>query len=279
MSKMFKGIIAGNHFITENLLSGLTRNEEENPQDYCVADNTQELCNEWARKFHVRTTTNPIDFVSSAAILIFSFHHDALDGIMRKITSHLKPDTLILSVMHRTKIADIEKYLPDHQIIRLVLNPSVLSGAGVGAYAANRNATVDAKSAAQIIIKNLGSMIEVNNEDELDEIRKFIMANTFMSYLTVKSMVDAGRKIGLTMKDAGFIADKILSGAVKTLVDDRQRGIAMLQDAFRKDVLNEAIALIKSYGIYDSIGKTITKDDFIEPEPKKVDMRYKWLNR
>lgn len=279
MSKLFKGIIAGNHFITENLLGGLTRNEEEDPQDYCVADNTQELCNEWARKFHVRTTTNPIDFVSSAAILIFSFHHDALDGIMRKIAPKIKKETLILSVMHRTKIADIEKYLPDHQIIRLVLNPSVLSGAGVGAYAANRKATVDAKSAAQIIIKNLGSMIEVNNEDELDEIRKFIMANTFMSYLTVKSMVDAGRRIGLSLKDAGFITDKILDGAVQTLVTDRQRGIAMLQEAFRKEVLTEAITLIKSYGIYESIGKTITKDDFIEPEPKKNDLRYSWLNR
>ena len=99
---MFKGVIAGNHFITENLLSGLTRDGAVDPKEYCVADTTQELCNEWARKFHVRTTTNPIDFVSSAAILIFSFHHDALDGIMRKIAPKINRDTLILSAMHRT---------------------------------------------------------------------------------------------------------------------------------------------------------------------------------
>ena len=160
MSTLFKGVIAGNHFITENLLTGLTRNESDDPQSYCVADNTQELCNEWARKFHVRTTTNPIDFVGSTAFLILACHHDALDGIMRKIAPKIKRDTLVLSAMHRTKIADIEKYLPNHQIIRLVLNPSVVSGAGVGAFAANQNATVDAKSAAQIIIKNLGSMMK-----------------------------------------------------------------------------------------------------------------------
>ena len=276
---MFKGVIAGNHFITENLLTGLTRDGAIDPEEYCVADTTQELCNEWARKFHVRTTTNPIDFVSSAAFLIFAFHHDALDGIMRKIAPKIRRDTLILSAMHRTKIADIEKYLPDHQIIRLVLNPSVVSGAGVGAFAANKNATVDAKSAAQIIIKNLGSMIEVESEEQLEEMRNFILANTFMSYLTVKSMVDAGCKIGLTAKDAGFIAGKILDGAVKTLVEDRQRGIAMLQQAYQKDILNEAIALIKTYGIYDSVDKVITKDDFIEPEAKRPVQRYKWLER
>lgn len=279
MGVLFKGVIAGNHFITENLLSGLTRNEAEDPQEYCVADKTQELCNEWARKFHVRTTTNPIDFVGSTAFLILSCHHAELEGVMKKIAPKIKRDTLILSAMHRTKISDIEKYLPQHQIIRLVLNPSVVSGAGVGAYAANANATVDAKSAAQIIIKNLGSMIEVNDEGELDEIRKFILANTFMSYLTVKSMVDAGRKIGLSLKDAGFITEKILNGATKTLVDDRQRGIAMLQQAYQKEILTEAIELIKEYGVYESVDKVLTRDDFIEPEPKKAAVRYKWLER
>ena len=109
--------------------------------------------------------------------------------------------------------------------------------------------------------------------------RNFILANTFMSYLTVKSMVDAGRKLGLTLKDAGFIADKILNGAVQTLVTDRQRGIAMLQQAYHKEILTEAIGLIKEYGIYDSVDKILTKDDFIEPEPKKYDVHYKWLER
>ena len=279
MSTLFKGIIAGNHFITENLLTGLTREGTDDPQDYCVADNTQALCNEWARKFHVRTTTNPIDFVGSAAFLILACHHDALDGIMRKIAPKIKRDTLVLMAMYRTKIADLEKYLPDHQIIRLALNPSVVSGAGVGAYAANKNATVDAKSAAQIIIKNLGSMIEVDSEDQLEKMREFILANTFMSYLTVKSMVDAGRKLGLTLKDAGFIADKILNGAVQTLVTDRQRGIAMLQQAYQKEILTDAIELIKEFGIYDSVDKVLTKDDFIDAEPKKNIVRYSWLNR
>ena len=275
----FKGVIAGNNFITENLLTGLTRDNADDPQNYCVADSTQELCNKWAVKFNVRTTTNPIDFVGSAAFLILACHHDDLDGIMRKIAHKIKRDTLVLSAMHRTKIADIEKYLPNHQIIRLVLNPSVVSGAGVGAYAANKNATVDAKSAAQIIIKNLGSMIEVNNEAQLEKMRDFILANTFLSYLTVKSMVDAGRKIGLSTKDAGFIAEKILSGATQTLVEDRQRGIAMLQQAYHKEILNEAIGLIKEYGIYDSVDKILTKDDFIDPEPPKSNVHYQWLNK
>ena len=277
MSRFFKGVIAGNHFITENLLTGLTRNEDVDPQDFCVADNTQEVCNEWARKFHVRTTTNPIDFVGSTAFLILAFHHDDLDRVMKKIAPKVKRETLVLSAMHRTKIEDIEKYLPEHQIIRLFLSPSVVSGAGVGAYAANKNATVDAKSAAQIIIKNLGSMVEVGSEEELEKMREFILANTFLSYLTVKAMFDAGRKIGLPGKDAGFIADKILSGAVTTLVNDRQRGIAMLKEAFRKEIFNESIELIKEYGIYDSIGKLL--EEPIEPEPKKIDLRYKWLNR
>ena len=277
MSRFFKGVIAGNHFITENLLTGLTRNEDVDPQDFCVADKTQEVCNEWARKFHVRTTTNPIDFVGSTAFLILAFHHDDLDRVMKKIAPKVKRETLVLSAMHRTKIEDIEKYLPEHQIIRLFLSPSVVSGAGVGAYAANKNATVDAKSAAQIIIKNLGSMVEVGSEEELEKMREFILANTFLSYLTVKAMFDAGRKIGLPGKDAGFIADKILSGAVTTLVNDRQRGIAMLKEAFRKEIFNESIELIKEYGIYDSIGKLL--EEPVEPEPKKIDLRYKWLNR
>ncbi len=277
MSRFFKGVIAGNHFITENLLTGLTRNEDVDPQDFCVADKTQEVCNEWARKFHVRTTTNPIDFVSSTAFLILAFHHDDLDRVMKKIAPKVKRETLVLSAMHRTKIEDIEKYLPEHQIIRLFLSPSVVSGAGVGAYAANKNATVDAKSAAQIIIKNLGSMVEVGSEEELEKMREFILANTFLSYLTVKAMFDAGRKIGLPGKDAGFIAEKILNGAVTTLVNDRQRGIAMLKEAFRKEIFNESIELIKEYGIYDSIGKLL--EEPVEPEPKKIDLRYKWLNR
>lgn len=279
MSKFFKGIIAGNHFITEMLLTGLMRNEDEDPQDYCVADTNEETCKEWERKFHVRTTMNPIDFVGSAAFVIFAFHHADLDRIMRKISPKIKPETLVISAMHRTKIADLERYIPTRQIIRLVLNPSVISGAGVGAYVANEYATVDAKSAAQIIIKNLGEMIEVESEEELDLMREFILANTFLSYFTVKAMVDAGRKLGLSMKDSGYIAEQVLKGAAKTLIDDRQHGIAMLQDAFRKDIFTEAVDLIKNYGVYDSVRKMISKDEPVVPEPKKPAVRYKWLNQ
>ena len=279
MSRLFKGIIAGNHFITETLLTGLTRNPAIDPQDYCVADTTQELCNEWARKFHVRTTTNPIDFVGSAAFVFLSFHHNSLEGIMRRIAPKIKKDTLVLSVMHRTTIDDIEKFLPKHQIIRLVLNPSVIVGEGLGAYVANEYATVDAKSAAQLIIKDLGAIIEVESEDELEDMRKFILANTFLSYLTVKAMVDSGRKIGLSTKDAGFIAEQTLKGAARTLVENRQQGIAMLQEAFRKDIINEAIELIKDYGISDAIDKMLMKDALIEPEPKEKAVRYRWMDR
>ncbi len=279
MSRLFKGIIAGNHFITETLLTGLTRNPAEDPQDYCVADSSQELCNEWARKFHVRTTTNPIDFVGSTAFLFLAFHHDSLESIMRKIAPKVKSDTLVLSVMHRTKISDIEKYLPKHQIIRLALNPSIMAGEGIGAYVANDYASVDAKSAAELIIKSLGVMIEVENEASLEDMRKFILANTFLSYMTVKAMVDTGRRLGLSMKDAGFIADHALKGAVYTLVNNRQQGIAMLQDAFRKDIINEAIELIKDYGISEAVDKMLQKDVLLEPEPKVEAVRYRWMDR
>ena len=279
MSRLFKGIIAGNHFITETLLTGLTRNPSIDPQDYCVADSTQELCNEWARKFHVRTTTNPIDFVGSAAFIFLAFHHDSLKSIMHRVAPKIKQDTLVLSVMHRTTIDDIATFLPRHQIIRLVLNPSVIVGEGLGAYVANEYATVDAKSAAQLIIKDLGAIIEVESEDALEDMRKFILANTFLSYLTVKAMVDSGRKIGLSTKDAGFIAEQTLKGAARTLVDNRQQGIAMLQEAFRKDIINEAIELIKDYGISDAVDKMLMKDALIEPEPKEKAVRYRWMDR
>lgn len=280
-NNMVKGIIGGDEFLTEFLVRGLTIN---GPADaYCVSHCTEQQGNNLAAKCGIHFWRNMSDLIPKSAVLFLTFDPADASTMLPKIAEKIQNWTLIVSVVRGLKLATLEHYFPDNEIVRLTLNPSVISGSGLGAYALSQNASADARSMAQIVLKECGEVIAVQNEDELEEVIKYLVANTYFAYMVIQSMISNAKKIGMEPKEAGFAVDKLLKGAMHTIIDmgyDTQGLIRRSMNS--EEYVREAAELIKDYGLAEKIIDVIENNAApILPtnpndDPKNYKMHYQW---
>ncbi|MBR6013245.1 MAG: hypothetical protein IK062_05635 [Selenomonadaceae bacterium] len=282
MSSMVKGIIGGNEFLTEVLVRGLTVHGPA--EAYCVGHCSDQLGMRLAAKCRVQYVKNITDLIPNSAILFLTFNPEDANNLLPRIAEKVKEWTLIVSAVHGLKIATLEYFFPNNEIIRLAVNPSIISGAGLGAYAGSQKASTDAKSMAEIVLKDCGDVIAVKDEKELEEIEKYLAANTFLSYVVIQTMIKNAKKIGMTSKEANFAVDKLLKGSMHTLIDEGYDTADLISRGLKdKSVHNEAVELIKSYGLDTEIMNSlknpeppVNPDENPNDDPKNYKMHYRW---
>ncbi len=281
---LIKGIISGDDFVTETILTGLALNE--NLSEYWIVAQNENRCNELRHKYNINAMTN-FDLVDKADILILTFKYEDTKEMLSKIAGRISKNTLIISIIPGIALKFVSNFFTDNEVIRLTLNPSIISGQGLAAYIANANATDKSKKVVHDMLAGFSKIIEVSNEDEFEKVRRFIFANTFLSYVLVKSLIDAGTKVGFSTEQAGLIVDQILKGASKTLIDFQNAGNEMLKDGLRnKKFTNHAIELIREYGIYDSLERYLTMKEttsLFEADnysvENNINLNYNWFER
>jgi len=280
MGKMVKGIIGGDEFLTEVLVRGLTVN---GPADaYCISHCSEQLGSRLVSKCGVHYFKNFADIIPNSAILFLTFEPEEATALLPRIADKLCEWTLIVSVVHGLKLDTLEYFFPHSEIVRLVVNPSIVSGKGLGAYALGKNASTDAHSMAEIVLKDCGDIIAVKDEQELEEISNYLVANTYLSYVVIQTMIKNAKKVGMTPKEASFAVDKLLRGSMRTLIDLGHDTLDVISRGISdKGRHVEAVELIKSYGIDADLIKELNNPEPVEKsnpndDPKNFRMHYQW---
>lgn len=263
MERFIKGIIGGDEFYTEVLIRGLTFNGPVD--DYYVGNFTEQFGAQLENKYGVHFVKKFEDFIPQAALLFLMFEPVDTEKILKRIAAKVAPTTLLVSVVPDLDMATLEKTFPENEIIRLFITPSIISGHGLGAYVTSQNASLSAESVAQLILNNCGDVINVDDEKELEQLAGFLTANAYIAYVAIQNMVRFARKIGLSIQDANYIAEKLFKGAVYTLTEDDKdvssfirRGL--LDQKFRTRVTK----LIEAHGIKTELQKFIDKPVYAE---------------
>lgn len=280
MARMVKGIIGGDDFSTEILVRGLTVN---GPADaYCVGHCTDLFGSRLAAKCGVHYVKNIFEVIPNSAILFLTFSPEEANVMLPKIAEKVNEWTLIVSAVYGLKLSTLEYFFPHNEIVRLVYNVSIASGAGLSAYAVSANASTDAKSMAEIVLKDCGEVIAVANENELEAVADYLVANTYLSYVVMQSMVRNAKKIGMTPKEADSAVEKLLAGSMKTILNTDYDMKNLINNYFKDKAVHEnAVELIKNYGIDEDLSKELTHLDLVEEsnpndDPKNYKMHYSW---
>lgn len=260
---LVKGIIGGDELLTEVLIRGLTLNGAED--SYCVGNFNESVGSQIENKYGVKYVKNIEDFVGSSVILFLTCEFAETEKILPRLAKKVNPASLIVSAVSGLKLKKLEETFPENEIIRLFITPSVISGQGLGAYVVSKNASISAQSVAEIILRDCGDVINVENEKELEKIADFLTANTYMSYVVIQNMLRGAKKLGMTPEEANFTVVKIFSGAVYTLIEGGKDKSAMIRRAtidqrFRTKVTK----LIETQGIKKELEKFIERPVYAE---------------
>ena len=260
---MVKGIVGGDEFFTEVIIRGLTLNAAAD--GYYFGNFNENVGKRIENKYGVHFVKNIDDFVGNSALLFLTFEPADTEKLLSRLAGKINSETLIISVVPTLNLKKLEETFPNNEIIRLFITPSIISGQGLGAYVVSKNASISAQSVAEIILQDCGDVINVENETELEKISDYLVANTYVSYVTIQSMLRNAKKLGLSEVEANFIVSKLFGGSVHTLIETGKDTSAMirrgtLDQRFRTKVTK----LIETQGIKADLEKFIERPVYAE---------------
>ena len=272
-ANFIKGII-GDGYLTEIILTAFTRQIGISPNDTYVLASTSGRCQELLEQFNVHAVQNSMVFVPPAKMIILAVEPNDAREIMRQIANKVSDDVLIISVVQGLKLREIEGYFPDKTVIRMIINPWVISGHGVSTYIVGKNHSEEAGNIARALLTSLGEMVEVDSEEELDIVGELILSETVYTFLTFKALMDSGKKAGLSLDKSREIVMKILASSTKAISSSDDLTDSVIQRSYsQSDYIDKGKELLDKYNIMTNFKKS-----FEEPlEAKDIyKFRYRW---
>lgn len=267
----FNKVFIGSGLVAELFLHALIRHKGESPEDFYILGKNEERCERLRKKYQIRATTNFNAFVSKAKVIVLAVDVNDLDDIpemIEMIRDNVPPHALINSVTPKLSIAQIEKFFPNHPVMRLSLSFSMINGNSVGTYFCGSVDPEDTAPVAKFLIECFGELIEVETEEEFEKVHDIIFAQNFSNYLAINSFIDSYIKLGLSPQVARKIAANTYKGVGETFSEKYKDDTLRRMFDF-KGVFNKGLEVMENLGMADAI-KNVHE---IQPEVIKKNLQ------
>lgn len=195
---------------------------------------------------------------------------EVASGLAQRLTRQL-----VLSIAAGVRMADLARWLGGFsQLVRAMPNTPAVVGAGVTGLYASPGVGSDARSAAEAVMRAVGSVVWVNDEALLDAITAVSGSGPAYVFYMIESLEAAAVTEGLAPAAARQLALQTFFGAAKLALESgeepavlrarvtskggtTERGIAALEKASVKAGIAQAVAAAKqrSIALGDELGK------------------------
>ncbi|BBO85484.1 pyrroline-5-carboxylate reductase [Desulfosarcina ovata subsp. sediminis] len=202
------------------LIDGLIGSGATGPENIICSDANESQLEVVQNKFHVATTTDNIEVVNASDIIIYAVKPQIIASVLRETADHLDMSKLIISIAAGVPMAAIEAVLnKDLRLIRVMPNVAVAVREGATAVAAGGHASKDDVRLAMAIFDSVGKSIFLKENYLMDAITGLSGSGPAYIFLIVDALADAGVKVGLSRKDALFLASQTILGSAKLLLE------------------------------------------------------------
>ena len=265
--------IIGNNFLTELIVSASYKHFQSNTSNFYVYGEDEEDLKEIRENYGVHLVKNLAE-LSEIKFVVLALNYDQVK-ILQEIKNFVTEDALIVSWIYNFSIAELTKFFPTQSIIRGVFTPIVISGSGIFSYCVGKVNAKDSENFAEFFFSNLGKIIKVKSEKELETVGEIILSETVASYLEINAMIEGGIKAGLTRETSIEIATGIMSGTVRTLTEKDPVIEYLLTKANEEKnlqkIIDEAKKIISEYEMWN-----FAKDEKETAKKDLLKFHYRW---
>jgi pyrroline-5-carboxylate reductase len=164
-------------------------------------------------KYGIKAHTNNTEAVSGAGLVLICLKPQQVKGVLHEIKNDLKNDAVIISAAASVTTSLIERELGRPvRVIRAMPNTPCLIRQGMTALAAGQYATEDDLLMAREIFSAMGRIVVVG-EEHMDAITGLSASGPAYVYLIIKSLAEAGVKMGLPRDLSTELSAQTLLGA------------------------------------------------------------------
>jgi len=206
--------------MASSLISGLI-SHNYSADKITVTDPDQDKLGELKNQFGINTSTDNIQAVSNADVVVLAIKPQLMHEICEQIKQQvINKRPLIISIAAGIRSTDIDRWLGEsNAIVRCMPNTPALIQAGATGLFANTNNSTAQKEIAEKILHSAGITLWVKEEAQLDAVTAVSGSGPAYFFLLIEAMQQAGVKLGLDADVAGQLAQQTALGAARMSIE------------------------------------------------------------
>ena len=215
----------GSGVMAEVMINGLLTREVTSPDRIWAAGPRQERADELFAKHGVRVTTNNVEAVENADIVVLSVKPQTLAKVLKQIRPSIRQEHLVMSIIAGARMATIGSVLGHPAIVRCMPNLPCQIHRGMTIWTATPEVSEPVRENVRSILQTMGKEIYVPDETDVDRATAVNGTGPALIAYFVKSLEDAANFIGESRSLARrSVLETILGTAEMILTSERHVG-------------------------------------------------------
>jgi pyrroline-5-carboxylate reductase len=184
-----------------------------NPDDICAADPSDEQLTK-LRKIGVRTSSENLEAITAAEVVILSIKPDVVEQISREI-SPMTSGKLFISVAAGITATSLESWLQSDTVIRCMPNTPALVMKGMTGLYATSAVSSEQREIADTILSAVGETLWFEEESKLDAVTAVSGSGPAYFFYVIEVMQEAALAVGLSPEESSKLVLQTARGAAE----------------------------------------------------------------
>jgi pyrroline-5-carboxylate reductase len=207
----------------EALVSGLVLSGSAAPENITCTDVREERLEELRARYGVRTTTDNLEAVRASEVVIYAVKPQLMAEVLKETADLLDLSKLVISIAAGVPLRAIESLLQKElRLIRVMPNIAASVKESATALSAGKHARREDVELAMSIFNSVGKTVFLRENYLMDAITGLSGSGPAYIFIIVDALADAGVKMGLSRKDAQYLAAQTVLGSAKMLMETRE---------------------------------------------------------
>jgi pyrroline-5-carboxylate reductase len=165
--------------------------------------------------FGVNVTTDNVQAVSGAEVVVLSVKPQALSIVLPALKGKIASEAVVLSIVAGVRIDSLVTGLAHANVVRSMPNTPAQVGEGITVWMAAPSVSAAQREQVRLLLAALGHEIEADTEDQLDMATALSGTGPAYVFLFMEALVDAGVHLGFSRR----VAEQLVVQTVKGSVD------------------------------------------------------------
>jgi pyrroline-5-carboxylate reductase len=207
----------------EALVSGLVQSGSAKPENIICTDVREERLEELRGRYGVGTMSSNVEAVAASEVVIYAVKPQLMAEVLKETADQLDMSKVVISIAAGVPLRAIESLLhKELRLIRVMPNIAASVKESATALSAGKHARKEDVELAMAIFNSVGKAVFLRENYLMDAITGLSGSGPAYIFIIVDALADAGVKMGLSRKDAQFLAAQTVLGAAKMLMETRE---------------------------------------------------------
>lgn len=194
-------------------------------------------------------------------VIVLAVKPQAMKAALESVKGiQLKEGAFFVSVAAGLPIKLLQTWLGQKfPLVRVMPNTPALVGAGVSGLFASEQTSVAQKQAAESILRAVGSVIWVDNEDQIDAVTAVSGSGPAYFFYFIEALQDAALENGLSAEHARLLSLETAFGAAKLALESQSDAATLRERVTSPGGTTEAaLKVFEKYRLSDSIAEAVS---------------------